>query len=556
MPPKKKKQQVAGGKKKKKSSSTKSTSSSSSGVSSMSGKSGSKQAAAAAFAGGPKRSAILRRHGVRPHVRLDPSNAVKTVGMLHPVPGTDVSSAKQIIFEFETTGGYYHFPVDPIFVLGKVKIKNSKFKAGPANDSTQDPRAENEKAEYIYLASSPDRGYLNPHLGVASFFSGAEIEVNGLLLKHDLNYQNVYQTFNRSFTSREIRERYAGDMSEILPCLTTEVSTDPGYLLGVEMLNTHTGEHAKGLQGGLDGIFLLSGGTKNLTLLSMQEKKGHINNDMRQFTLLRPGTKIKIRLNRSFPEGRNVGNYNSHAAVDTKSYYCSPDKIKDEEVGSRGYVDAKVELSSVGLVYEKYEFPGLTEEKILGKTVSYTRDAFDTQVYAMTPGLRRFACSFSIPRNTKLAYVAFPLHFQLYFDSTQKKATEYMWTFPENMETLYIKLNGKNLKWEAGLTGLNSTSNAYGSADAQLYYKEMVKNGMLDNKYTDIFPYGNRQRWKDVLVLDFMEENLEENNNLTIELLFEGTALSPTGRLVLCQTVHEESITDRGGQWSVSTPKR
>ena len=136
-----------------------------------------------------------------------------------------------------------------------------------------------------------------------------------------------------------------------------------------------------------------------------------------------------------------------------------------------------------------------------------------------------------------------------------------MWEYPSNLDSITFRLNDRPFRWESGLSGfrvgsvgeaetdLHFAGASYGTRDALIYYDNLVEAGLLDNEYNEIFPRTGR-RWKDVIVLDLSEDKLEYSNALHVATKFN-TANSPSGKMIVCITVSEETIVDSNGRWSI-----
>ena len=531
-----------------------------------------KRAAAAApvaAAGPATRNHVLRREGTRKHATFSPKTDTKSSGFIEPISGTDLNKDHVIQFEFVTMGGYWLLPEDPIFASYKVRFTNQGAVAAPATGADSRTAVQKVAKSAYYDGTSLELAcgaHLNPHLGLAGFFSGAEVTVNGETVSTADYGQNFYQTLNRGFTSKKLRRRYTGSDAELLPKGTeTDMEKWPaGYKAGIAMLDvggaTADDSNYIGQRFSIDSAFLLSC-PKNLTLLSVNESKGIGSEAVQAYTLLKPGTKVCIKLFKTDPGGRNVGNYNSHTT--TGGYSSSTDMgstdstSKKEIMPKAKYLEAVLELSQLNIMYEVYNFVD-TPKSIAGINIKYTKDSFRLQTQNLPSDQREVKKSFEISGNTKIAYIFFPWHFQLHFDPTTKKATEYMLDFPANLHNITVYLNSRPYRWTNGLTGLadldttktNAASLAkpsYGHSFANLYFKEQSKLGILDNDFNEIFPKVG-QRWKDVLVLEFTEDKLEKLNTLRIDCLFD-QPYSPAKRMIACMTVFEEDIIDRGGVW-------
>lgn len=152
----------------------------------------------------------------------------------------------------------------------------------------------------------------------------------------------------------------------------------------------------------------------------------------------------------------------------------------------------------------------------------------------------------------------------MYFDPTQNKGTEYMWEFPPNLDKIEFRLNDKPFRWEGGLTGFRTRAKAegdsgkkfsaagFGNRDALIYYRDQLDDGVFDNEFEEIFPRV-QGRWKDVIVLEFNEDRLEEHNTLLVSTHFN-SGNSPEGKLIAGVFVSEETVVDSGGKWSIRRP--
>ena len=522
---------------------------------------------------------------------------------ISPVPGTNVDKDHMIEFDFTVQGGYYSFCHNPIFLSMLVKINNPlypKAKKKKGDDESEggeedggtseaDSIAAAKKAEAakvqaaaklaasigddqqcvvkkktrentdkLYEHYYPSGGftgrYLNPLLGASSYFRTAQVEMNGEEIGFETGtMQNVYQVLNRQFCTRSLRKKYTGKEDELLPAgLACNMKKKPGHVLASSLLNfggTDKAENARpfGYRFGMDGCFLLSSTPKNLTLLSSMSEKGLTDPDVHHgFTLLRPGTNVNIKFFKNDPLSMNIGNFFSN------SKYTGEDAITDDK---SKYTDAEINILEMSLLVEVHEFAGgLRESKIFGKVQTYTRDVFKTEMNSLPPQQRTSQMTFRIRAGTKLAYLLFPLDYQIFFDRSTGKGREYLWQFPDNLEKLSLLLDGKPLKYGDGLKNLTPKSNAkrvYASKESLMWYNDMISAGVIDNTYEEMVPPDPAmETWKDVIVIEFIEDEILTDKSLTLDLIFEGPKFSPKRRMVLLMTVLEQDVIDRGGKWS------
>ena len=272
------------------------------------------------------------------------------------------------------------------------------------------------KIEYQTADGSKDDGhYMNPLLGATSFFEGAEVQLNGTRLDQDLFGQNMFQILNRSFTTKRIRKLYTDNEHEMLPVTGVTaalVNEQPGYKAGRQLLNSGSTDVAKanyrGYRCSIDGCFLLSA-PKSLSLMSLAESKGvDIGEDVKNYTLIRPGTHVIVRLNKARPLGKNLGNYKAH-----EGSYCKEAALKADDSKTKMWRDPVINIRSINLLYEVLSYASLTPEQIMGKIYKYNRDRYRIQVETLDSGTRMDNTTFTFSDTTKMCYILYPWQFQV-----------------------------------------------------------------------------------------------------------------------------------------------
>ena len=500
----------------------------------------------------------LTQTGTKPSPSIYPTAKYKRTDTLRPVSGTNLATARTITFECVTTGGFWKFDENPCFVTAKIKADNNLYVEKPKDaDDTRDEMGKLDSQRY-YVAEEYAL-YMNPLLNAASFFDKVEVEINGTPMTMCTleNGNNVYQVLNRAFCTMDIRKAYTKNEYEMLPSKNKKAAADspdqvhPSYkeaeklVTNVEKSASETSQQPRGYRFSVDGCFPLSCSPKNLTSLSVLQKKGVVTDAKNNhWTFFRPGTRIKITFHRPNPLGAFLGNLQADAA-DYNSTTVESSNVKK-------WLNPTISISEFVLYYKVFDFPDSVSENIFPSDLRYTRDVFHFQMTQLPAGIRDPSVNFTLHKGTKIAYIFFPWQFQIYFDQPQHKGCEFRWTFPANMSKILILCDGKPLKWREGLSGLVHEQAHRGQRDCMAYYEEATQSGIFDNKYEEIFPPPGLPRWKDVLVLEFVEDPVKIDKKIVVYMLYEGTNnLSPEGKFVSCITVKEENIWDRNGKWSV-----
>lgn len=504
-----------------------------------------------------RRLPSLTQYGIRPMPHVYPyAKRIQTADKLYPISGTNLATARTITFQCECNGGFYRFCEKACFLTAKIKANNVDYKDAPAAGTDgvvpADDRTDLQKKKTRYYTASDTSLYMNPLLNAASFFKSVTVEMNGTrLTKCDLdNGNNIYQHLNRSCCTTDIRDAYTTNKTEPLPSATATGTRTAGYAEGIDLIcqESSTLEDDEAVELGfrfsVDGVFALGSSPKNLTCLSVLQKKGIIDNaKTNYYTFIRPGTRIKIIFERPHPHGMFLGNLNAHPAK-----YNNNVKVTDY---AHEWLDPTIEITNFMLYYDVYTFQESISKEIFPKNMRYTRDMFNIQLENLPPNVRDCKVTFRLDKGTKIVYIFFPWEHQIVFDRLSGKGCEFAWTYPETLSKISFWCDGEPLKWREGLTGLASKSANRREADCVNYYEECRNNGIFDNSYDEIFPRSTMPRWKDVIVMDFVEDPINTDKKMIVDMLFEGQGeLSPQGRQVACVTVKEEHVWDKEGVWS------
>ncbi len=418
-----------------------------------------------------------------------------------------------------------------------------------------------EDQEWIYSAegSTTDGLWVNPLLSGAAFFSHAEVCLNGTTLPADFQQASLasYSICNRAFTTKKIRKLYCGSEGEPLPC--EDETKDPFFVKAAKRFQggSYTDGSKcteKGFRLSLDSTFLLSA-PKNLTTLSvLNASNAERTNARLTYPLIRNGTKVTIRLFKNQPGGKNFGNL---LAIRDKKYFDAQGTRNSQMYG---FLDPEVIITKCHLVVNYRHFLQRQSDKtptgeektrissvIFPPTMKYVKDTFKTQIMTLGQGERVVRCPFTIPKGTRISYTYFPLHYQQYFSDYASKGTNYMLTYPDHVKSIKVFVEGKSFRFKS-LKNLTS-EHPWNEPDCHDFYQHCVDSGIYDNEFDEIFPGGNKQRWKDCIVMDFFEQEVKNALNCVFELEFEGPNLSPPGRLAVSMYVVEEAIIDDRGNW-------
>lgn len=455
---------------------------------------------------GRVKNTVLRREGNKRYPVISPKFKRQWYSYAEPISGTNLETDSIIVLEIQAES-YVGFGKSSLIVEATCDYDNPNYKEPPA-DLNDDARTPRQKLKRISSELGDDKesgAYMHPALGFSGLFRGVEVEINGTKVSEQKFGMNLYQVLNRMFTSKKLRNAYCEQpIADMLPCTSGKEEKSAGLVAGMQYMNSGAMDPASvvgvGRRVSLDSCFLL-GLPKNLTALAVAEAKGLVSeSETFDWSLIRPNSKIVIRLFKHDPVGRNVGNFLGH--YDHK-YHEGKARLSTDK---GRYLDAKVKIKGVSLLYENYEFEN-QEKSIMGDVVRYTRDTFDIQIANLQTHERRCTQDFQIMGSCKLAYIAFPMQHSVYFDKSVNMGCEYMFQYPKNMERIRFKLNGVPYRFEDGLTGIGcpkyteegsgdtvkyvtDTDNnpGFGTRDALLFFQEQQRTGCFDNTFEEQFP--------------------------------------------------------------------
>lgn len=438
-----------------------------------------------------------------------------------------------------------------------VSYINPVYVAPPAQ-GVEDERTPVQKREYITIAArsktDAETGdnirqgpILYPELGASSFFSSVSMDIDNCPISmEDMRFQPLYQTHARKFSTEKVRTLAYGPEAANLLVPTKNLHEDATYDEAEQAVDSGSEVRSRarpaGARFGFEGCFLL-GAPKNLTLCSMEQRG--VNN---HWTFLPPGTTVSIRLARADPQHAKVGWMMQHGGEDMAP---APLTLAQDELK---FPKMKIEITELSLLYEAYDFDRLNFSfPGPDKSLKFYHDGFVTGSSNLMPSTRICTNTFSIPDGTKMLYISYVHHFQIYFDPASGKGNFYKTVFPPNLKKVTFKINEEIVFWPDGLEGLIGDDAAYGSSGAKTLYKFYQDRNMTDRPFETFFPKtAHGSPCDQTLALPVGELKLEGNSTLTLVSKF-GSKLSPaSGMFVTCVCVTEKVTEKLKGVWKTS----
>lgn len=202
------------------------------------------------------------------------------------------------------------------------------------------------------------------------------------------------------------------------------------------------------------------------------------------------------------------------------------------------------------MLYETVEFENSVTIFPPHNNFKYHFDAPYTGQASLESGQRTCRSNFTLPKGTKIVYIAYMFQYQLYHDVGKNKNCELIFSFPKNLVKVVVKLDGSVIIWPQGLTGISSSANSSTSLEAMAFHQYLRERHWTDLSFVDFFP-PTGSSYKHAIPLDLSQFNLRDNSVLTIESEFNDT-LSPTETYCIAQSVIERVVHKKGSVWSIS----
>ena len=187
---------------------------------------------------------------------------------------------------------------------------------------------------------------------------------------------------------------------------------------------------------------------------------------------------------------------NSDFHYDIKSMYLLAERIKwDDE-----QIQRQLERGEQGWFFEQYVFRNTGLEK--GRVVSHVLD--------------------TVPPRTRLIYLFVCKSNQLYRDGNNIRSSDCSrFAIPSNLEKVVIRLNGRVILFESGLT--MSRDMAHSQEDSGLFYEYLRDRNLTDDSFETFFPKNGAIGYKNAIPIDLNSFNLEEPGNMHIELWWDAS---------------------------------
>lgn len=271
------------------------------------------------------------------------------------------------------------------------------------------------------------------------------------------------------------------------------------------------------LQGNLMGIFPLSP-PKNYTLEQIMGCESGLN----QCPLLPPQLELTIRMRLADPLFlRAIDNFQ-----DDDNFFSNTAPTQDSKKFrfQTDYKDFNYDIKALSLLAERIKWD---DEKIQKQMTNGALDYYFDQYVYRTTGLARGQVISHVPDvlppKTQLVYLFVVKSNQLYRDANGTRSSDCSrFSIPINLEKLTVRLNGRVILFESGLT--MSRKRAHSQEDAAIFYQYLRSRNLTTDSFETWFPKNGACGYKNCIPIDLTPFNLEEPANLQVELTWDANA--------------------------------
>ena len=268
------------------------------------------------------------------------------------------------------------------------------------------------------------------------------------------------------------------------------------------------------LQGNLMGIFPLSP-PKCYTL----EQISPCDSGLNQPPLIPPQVDITIRMRLADPLFlRAIDNYqdddnffsNTPPTADEKKF-----RFKDD------YKDFNYDIKAISFLAQriKWDDERIQKQLTMG-SLDYYFEQYIYRTTALGEGQVISHVKDTVPAGTRLFYLMIVKSNQLYKDGSGTRSSDCSrFALPINLEKIIIRLNGRVILFESGLT--LSREKAHQQEDAAIFYQYLRNRKLTTDSFESFFPKNGACGYKNVLPIDLHSYNLDEPAHVQIELAWD-----------------------------------
>lgn len=465
--------------------------------------------------------------------RRDNQPKAEVVDICKIIPETaDFKNSRIITWHIQTGSYALRFLQHCLQITLVPQYKNSKYTSATDNDAEKSrfwnastplgPSIQGEANDTRVAFINPITGFVSPLI--------EEIEIyldNQLVQTNRSGFISLTNTLNHLFLPSAKREQVLGhpyilhneadrEMEGTANPLN-KLYKSSSYKFALNCFNAVKKDNkakAVTLQGNLMGIFPISP-SKCYTLDQITGCESGLN----QPPLIPPQVDITIRMRLADPLFlRAIDNFQDDDNFFSNVAPTSDDKKFRFETD---YKDFNYDIKAISFLAERIKWD---DEKIQKQLTMGSLDYYHDQYIYRTTGLGVGQVishvKDTIPARTRLVYLLIVKSNQLYKDANGTRSSDCSrFTLATNLEKINIRLNGRVILFESGLT--MSREKAHSQEDAAIFYQYLRNRNLTTESFESFFPKNGGCGYKNVFPIDLVPYNLDEPANIQIELTWD-----------------------------------
>lgn len=483
--------------------------------------------------GGSVISYHLENAGTKRRKKSRPKAEVVDICKIIPET-TDFKNSRIITWHIQTGSYALRFLDNCLQVTLVPQYKNSKFTDANADNADQarlwngctpfGPSITGEKNDTRVAFFNPLTG------GPAPLIEEVEIYLDNQLVQTNRSgFISLTNTLNHLFLPADKRQNVLGhehilngeDDRKKIAGATTNAKHYKSYayeyaLDSFNAVKPDNKAQAVTLQGNLLGIFPLSP-PKCYTLeqISPCESGGN------QLPLIPPQVDITIRMRladplylRAIDSNQDDDNFFSNTdptSADSHFRFNQPTDIRDfnYDIKSIAFLAQKI----------KWDSEDIQKQMTMG-SLDYYYDQYIYRTTSLGRGQVVSNIKDTIPAHTRMFYLIIVKSNQLYKDAGGVRSSDASrFSLPINLEKINIRLNGRVILFESGLT--LSRTKASSQEDAAIFYQYLRNRNLTTDSFNSFFPKNGAIGYKNAFPIDLEPYCLEEPAHVQVELTWD-----------------------------------
>lgn len=210
-----------------------------------------------------------------------------------------------------------------------------------------------------------------------------------------------------------------------------------------------------------------------------------------------------------------------------------------------------IEIEDIWLMCERVKFHNpAVQRELNSEHLKYYVDKPQFSLVSVGTGLQYLSSTHVIPVNTSCVYVAISFAFQIFGDTSGRRASDITkLTMPKNHKKITFRLDDQPILFSEGLQ--IRAIQPHACPDTALLYEYLRDEELIDMDFESFSCLPSKMSFNQAFMVDCSKFGLKSPAKLTVELEYESQSLSEAGRMVAVICPVETCIQrTKNGIWS------